>query len=85
MGFASLNPSYETKDGSRPPENSSTKAHHRERPFAIFLLITSQKILLSRWRMPVLDWHGHNYSPASRIGARRAASSARNRASTCMM
>jgi hypothetical protein len=85
MGFASLNPSYETKDGPQPPENSSTKAHRRERQFAIFLLITSQKILLRQWRRPVLDWHGHNYSPASRNGARRAVSSARNRASACAM
>ena len=60
MGFASLNPSYEGKDGCRPPENSSTKAHRREWPFAIFLLITSQKIYCSGGEGLALDWRAHD-------------------------
>jgi len=47
MGFASLNPSYEAKNGAGPRPNSSTKTDRWERSFFIFRLITSKKIFIA--------------------------------------
>jgi hypothetical protein len=81
MGFASLNPSYEAKMAVGHPRTQARRPTAGNGRLRFSSLSPAKKFIAAAAKVWRLTGGPTTCSPASRNGARRAVSSARNRAS----